>query len=76
MNRFQYINQNIARIKVDVRIGITSSYILRHFEVYSRYDYYRRLGHNVRSSAMYAGDDFRINETYVFKIKKFMETII
>ena len=79
MNKFQFINNNLLTpkgIKDQVKLGIIPSGIIRHFEIYSRFDYYKKQGYNVTTSAFYVSEDFRITEGCVYKIKKSMETEI
>jgi hypothetical protein len=73
LNRYQYINQNIERIKREVKLGLIPVSILRHYEIYSRYDYYRKTGEKVCCAAMFTSEDLTVNEGWVHKIKKSME---
>ncbi len=76
MTKFQYVNTNIDRIKKEVRMGIISTSVLSHYVIYSRYDYYRKLGNYVGVSVLYTSDTCSISERCVFKIIKDMETEI
>jgi hypothetical protein len=77
MNKFEYINRNLDSIKFEIQIGIVSSTILRHWEIYSRLDYYmRKRGKPVLISVIYVSDELNISERKVFEIKKEMEEII
>lgn len=76
MTRFWYINANLEKIKEEVKLGIVSPCVLKHYEIYSRYDYYRKLGHNVRLSALFTGDDHKVEDRTVFRIIKNMEADI
>ncbi len=76
MTVFNYINTNIERIKYDVSIGLIDKCIIRRFEIYCRYDQYRKQGYNVSDSALFAGDDFNISDSRVFAIKLKMEAEI
>jgi hypothetical protein len=76
MTKAEYISRNIDHIKMDIKLGIVSSTILRHLEIYCRFDYYRKSGLPVNESILNAGDDFKVSETTVFKIKKQMEAVI
>ena len=73
MTRFQYINTNLERIKIDVRIGIVSTYTLSHFAAYSRFDYYRKQGFNICDSISCACQDMNVSERCMYVIKKKME---
>ena len=70
---YKYINENIDRLKTDIRMGIMSPVILRHWEIYSRYDYYRRTGEGARQAAISTSIDMRISERMIFHIIKKME---
>lgn len=74
MTRFFYINENIARIKSEVKSGLISTSILRHYAIYSRYDYYRKLGNPVCVSVMLTSENLNINERAIFRIIKNMES--
>ncbi len=76
MTLFHYINSNIERIKYEVGIGIVDSCLLRRYEIYCRYDYYRKQGYGIMDSALYAGDDFHITDNRVYKIMRKMESEI
>lgn len=76
MTRFTYINQNIDRIKYEVKIGLISPTVIKYWEMYSRFDYYRKLGNSVNMSIFYAGEDLSIKDRLAFRIKKQMESPI
>jgi hypothetical protein len=76
MTQFQYITSDIERIKFEVRAGLISCTLLRHIQIYSRYDYYRRQGESVTQSVFYASLDLKATERDVYKIKKRMESEI
>lgn len=73
MKLYTYINQNIDRLKSDIRLGIMSPVILRHWEIYSRYDYYKRTGEGTRQAAMSTSIDMKVGERMIFHIIKKME---
>jgi hypothetical protein len=73
MKYFQYINQNLDRSKYEVSIGHLSYSIMRHFQIYSRYDYYRKLGNAVSKSVLYTSEDMDMPERSIFRIIKKME---
>ena len=73
MNLFGYINKNIERIKFDIRIGIIGCALLKHWQIYAKFDYYRKAGNKVSMSVDYCCDDFCISENSVYKIIKKME---
>jgi hypothetical protein len=74
MTLFAFINQDLDRVKHYIRIGLMSPTILHHFEIYSRFDYYRRQGRNYRDSILCAGCDHRVSDRWVSKVVKKMET--
>ena len=73
MNKFQYINSNLERIKKDVNMGIVSTYLLCHFYAYSRYDYYRRQGLKKGESTFFTSEDLKVSEQMIHRIRKEME---
>jgi len=76
MTKFQYINTNIDRIKNEVRMGLISTSTLSHYTIYSRYDYFRKLGNYVCHSVLFAADNCRVSEPTVYRVIKEMEEII
>jgi len=76
MTLFSYINQNLDRINFDVRIGLISCTIIKHFQIYSRYEYYRRLGNSTTNAVIYCCEDFRTVQSCIYGIIKRMESEI
>jgi hypothetical protein len=74
MNRFQYINSNIDRIKIEVRMGIISSCVIKIFAIYAKYDIYRQQGYPVTQAVFFASEDFQVSEVWVYKVIKNMES--
>ncbi len=73
MTRFQYINKNIDKIKEEIKLGLISTTILNHFIIYSKYDYYRKLGNYVGFSVLFTSEDLKVDERTVFRVIKNME---
>jgi len=73
MTKFQYINTNIDKIKEEVKIGLLPTSIVNYYVIYSRYDYYRKLGNYVGFSVLYTSDNFGVSERTVYNIIKKME---
>ena len=79
MNRFEFINKNLLSpdgIIEQIRLGILPLSVRRHFEIYSKFDYYKKQGYNISKAVFYVSEDFRVTEDTVYKIKKSMETEI
>jgi hypothetical protein len=76
MTLFERINENIDRVKKDVCIGLIPCATLKHWQIYARYDSYRKAGHNVSKSALFTSFDFDVSDRHVMNIKKEMETEI
>ena len=76
MTKFEYIGENYKRIKKDVAIGITSYCVIKHWLIYSRYDYYIKTGETVSNAVMCASSDNRVCENWVYAIIKKMEVEI
>jgi hypothetical protein len=73
MTLFTYINNNIVRIKYDIKIGLIPCSILHHWAIYSRYDYYKKLGNSICLAAFFTAEDLKVSEIWVKIIKKRME---
>jgi hypothetical protein len=76
MTRFEYINSNIEKIKEFSKTGIASTAILKHWQIYARFDYYRKLGNSKEVSGIFVQDEFDITRRWFFIIKKSMENEI
>jgi len=76
MTRFQYISDNFLTIKKEVKMGLISPTILSHYAIYSRYDYYRKLGNRNSVSILITSDNFKVSENLIYKIIKEMESEI
>jgi hypothetical protein len=70
---FEYIGENIERIKQDVKIGITSFCILNSWAVYSRYLHYRSREKQKTLCVLFTAQDFKLGERHVYKIIQKME---
>lgn len=70
---YAYINQNIDRIRHEVTLGIVPCSVLRHWEIYSRYDAYKKMNYAVSDAVLNTSSDMRCCESLVFKIVKKME---
>jgi len=73
MTRFEYVSGNIERIKKEIKLGLVSTSVLSHYAIYSRYEYYRRLGNNVSRAVLFTSDSMCVSERCVFNIIKSME---
>ncbi len=73
MTYFAYINENLDRIRNDVRMGIIPCSVLNHWLVYSRFDYYRRTGKQRCESIFYTAEDSGLKERQVYYIVAKME---
>ena len=76
MTRFEYINKNILTpngIKEHIKLGIVPVSVMRHFEIFSRFDYYQKQEYNWSDSVFYCSEDFRVSEGWVKKIIKSMK---
>lgn len=77
MTLFAYINTNIDRVKSEIKAGIMPCSILRHWEIYAKYDTYKKMGYTCMISVVYVCDDFKnVNIRTVFRIIKKMEATI
>ena len=77
MTKFEYINTNIlnpAGIREQIKLGILPTKIIRHFEIYCKYDYYRKQGYKKYISVGFASEDYRLHDVTILRIIKSMET--
>jgi hypothetical protein len=73
MTLYAYINNNITRIRHEAAIGLIPCAVLRHWEIYSRYDAYRKMQHSTCIAVLHTATDMRVSERFVFAIIKKME---
>jgi hypothetical protein len=76
MTRFEFINANIEGIRKYMQKGLILTSVLNHYTIYSRYDYYRKLGNYVGISVMLTSEDYKVSEILVRKIIHEMEESI
>jgi len=76
MTKFEYINQNILNpkgIREQVKLGILPASIIRHFELYCRYDYYRKQGYKKYISIGFVAEDYRLHDNTILNVIRSME---
>jgi hypothetical protein len=77
MTRFEYINQNTGLIKYLVKSGFIDVEILTHWAINCRYDYHRKVRGEKKkwhfNCASFTADDFKMSESMIFEIIKWME---
>jgi type IV secretory pathway component VirB8 len=73
MTMFSYINQNIDRIRYEVKIGLIPCAILKHWQIYSRYDYWKRLNNSTSNSVVLICNEYQVAPSWVYMIIKRME---
>jgi hypothetical protein len=76
MTRIELINKDIDNVKLYIQAGMFSCAILRHLEIYCRYELYKKMGKSLSESILNAADDFQISEVTMYAIKKQMESEI
>ena len=76
MTLFTYITKNQDIIKYCVKIGLMPCTIISHITIYSRYDYYKRLGYGNYDAVLYAAEDSQISVWTVYRIIKKMEAVL
>lgn len=59
-----------------MRIGLISCTLMKHWQIYSRYDYYKRIGNSTQNAVIGCMNDFQVDERTVYRIIKNMETEI
>ena len=73
MTLFTYIGQHFDRIKKEIKIGIIPYSVIKHWVIYSRYDYYRKAGYCVSDAVLFASQENNVSENWVYNIIKKME---
>jgi hypothetical protein len=73
MTMFQYVSENMERIKKEIRMGIIPSSILKHWQIYGRYDYYIRAGNTAMLAIHGASRDCSVSERHTFRVIKKMQ---
>ena len=80
MTRFEYINNNLLTpegIKKQIRLGIIPTSVFRYFEIYSRYDYYRKKeGHKKYMAIGFTSEDYGVHDNTILNAIKNMEAEI
>lgn len=76
MTMFQYISQNIDKIKLDCKIGIVPCSVLTHYAIYAKFDYYRKAGCYVNEAVFNVSQDYNMGQSTIFSIIKKMESDI
>jgi len=76
MTLFEYINQNFERVKHEVKTGQRPCSTIRYIQIYSRYDYWRKLDNSVSRSVLFTSEDMKIGERSIYNIIKKMESEI
>lgn len=76
MTLFEYINLNIPSLKIAIRSGLVNTSILREWEIYCRYDYYKKAGEKNALAIFFTSEDFRVKECWVYRIVKKMKSEI
>ena len=74
MTLYAYINDNFQRIKTEIRLGIIPCSILRHWQIYSRYDYHKKTGCTTTTAVVSTMIDLKVSDRYIYAIIKKMET--
>lgn len=73
MTLFFYINENIDRIKYEVKNGLIPCATIKHWYIYSRFDYYKKLGNSKENAVIYVCNEFQAARSWIFIIVKKME---
>lgn len=76
MTVYGYINQNIERVKREVTFGIVPVSILRHWEIYSRFDAHKKMKQTITNAVTLTSADMRCCESTIYKIIKKMEQTV
>ena len=75
MNIYGYINANIDRLRHEAALGLVPCSVLRHWEIYSRYDAHKKMQQGVTLAVLHTATDMHVSENTVYKIIKQMERL-
>ena len=73
MTVYGYVNLNIERIKHEVTLGLMPVSVLRHWEIYSRFDAHKKMNRNMTDAVTLTSADMRCCESTIYKVIKKME---
>ena len=76
MQLYGYVNTNIDRIRREVNLGIVPCSVLRHWEIYSRFDAYKKMNNSIVDAVLFTAGDMHCCESSVFKIIRKMEQTV
>ena len=74
MTLFEYINSNIDPVKKNIAMGLFPCSLIRHYEIYSRFDYYKKAGNSCRDAFLYVLFDYDLNDRTLYRIIDKMQT--
>ncbi len=70
---YNYLNTNMKRVKYECKIGILPCSILRHWEVYGRYDAAKKMKMNTTDAVYFVAEKMKISVSSIYKIISKME---
>jgi hypothetical protein len=73
MTLYNYINLNIDRLRHEAALGIVPCAVLRHWEIYSRFDAYKKMQHSTTMAVLHTSTAMHVSDRCVFVIIKKME---
>jgi hypothetical protein len=74
MMLFTYINENIQRVKIEIKAGIIPCSVLRYWEIYARYDIYKKMGNSETLARFQTSEYFNVSEMTICRVIKKMES--
>ncbi len=73
MTLYNYLNANMKRVKYECKIGILPCSILRHWEIFGRYDAAKKMGMTTTDAVYFVAEKMKVSTSSVFKIINRME---
>jgi hypothetical protein len=70
---FNYISENLERVKTETKMGITPCSLLYHWEIYAKYDILKKMGNSETMSRFTAAECFRVGESTMCRVIQKME---
>lgn len=74
MTLYNYLNNNIKRVKFEVENGIIPYSLIMYRNIYSRYDAYKKMGENTTLAILRIEEEFKVSQDTVYRIIRRMET--
>ena len=71
---FNYVSVHIDRIKSEIKVGIIPCSLLHYWEIYARYDTYKKMGDSETMARFQTSEKFRVSEMTICRVIRKMES--